>query len=71
MESKRALRQQAEQLTAAYVQNGGTIHYGREGNVTILCSCGYRKFVEVGYAMTFGRVCIKCGGQTRVEWTRS
>ena len=70
MESKRALRQQAEPLVAAYLENGGQIHRGRDGNVLIVCSCGYHKYVSAGFASTFGRVCARCGGQTRVEWTK-
>jgi transcription elongation factor Elf1 len=70
--SKQTMRTEIEKLTADYHQNGGTITRQREHKTTITCrACGHRRYVSVGYAVTFGRTCIRCGSSTTTDWTTS
>jgi len=66
---KALARSELYKLIDQYLDNGGTISHSRENKVTIHChNCGYRKYVSIGYAQSFGRTC-KCGGRTRIVWS--
>lgn len=66
--SKSKQRAELEQLVTAYQENGGTVTRQREDKATIRCrACHHRRYVATRYAMSFGRVCPKCGGEARIE----
>jgi hypothetical protein len=64
---KAEMRMQLQKLIDEYQADGGSISRGRGSKTTIVCTiCNSRRHASLDYALSFGRRCHRCGGETRM-----
>jgi hypothetical protein len=66
--NKSLLRAELEKMVQAFEEDGGRISRTSSSKATIACpACRTKRFVNLDYALSFGRRCSKCGAETAVS----
>ena len=69
-EPKASARSELSKLVNEYIARGGAISTTRTSKVKISCRiCGDRRYADIGYAVSFGKKCCRCGSTTTIQWT--